>query len=111
MKIRFHRKLYKGRMVLNAGKAVKMLSKGKTSPLLYCIVRSPDGRSVELVSSGWFSQPWYEDREIYVVGIASGWKDGIELLSSIMQETVSGTGDTDIVRYLFPGEDINGGGA
>ena len=82
-------------MVLNAGKAVKMLSEGKTSPLLYCIVRSPDGRSVELVSSGWFSQPWYEDREIYVVGIASGWKDGIELLSSIMQETVSGP-----VKYI-----------
>ena len=111
MKFLFYPRLYSGKLAMSGRRAVRMLREGKTSPALYLLVRSADGGSVELVWSVYFRQPWYRDSEILCVGIAGSWRDGVRLLSSIMQESVSRTGQTDLVRYLFPEEDGHGSGA
>ena len=105
VRIRFRKKLYKGRKIVNARRVRAMLEKGRTSPDVYCLLRSADGKSLELMCSAFFRQPWYQDREFYVVGIAAGRMDGIRLLASIVEEAVRKSGDPDPARYLFAGED------
>lgn len=47
-------------------------------------------------------QPYFRRHTPYIIGLASGRGDAIQLCARIVQEAVAATGSADVYPYLFP---------
>ena len=56
---------------------------------------------LEIYHSGMLNQEWYRDRDVFVVGLAKGYLQALELVRQIAAETVEKTGDADIRQYIL----------
>ena len=48
-----------------------------------------------------WKQEWYRDKDVFVVGLAKGYLQALELVRKIAEETVDKTGDADIRQYIL----------
>lgn len=60
-----------------------------------------DRNQLEIYHSGMLNQEWYQDKDIFVVGLAKGYLQALELVRRITEETVKETGDADIRQYIL----------
>ncbi len=56
---------------------------------------------LEIYHSGMLNQKWYRDKDVFVVGLAKGYLQALELVRKIAEETVDKTGDADIRQYIL----------
>ena len=56
---------------------------------------------LEIYHSGMLNQEWYRDKDVFVVGLAKGYLQALELVRKIAEETVDKTGDADIRQYIL----------
>ena len=98
----------------NAKKKTRLLhrlEKGKLEPNVY-ILALPESRErniLDIYSSLELMQPHYKNRSKYVVGIARGKQDAIELDSSIVGDMYNTNGNFDIRAFLNFYEDTFSG--
>lgn len=64
-----------------------------------------DGQ-IEFYHNVFLHQPYYRAHAPYIIGLASGRAEAIDLCAQIVQEAVDATGRPDIYAYLFPGGEI-----
>lgn len=58
---------------------------------------------LEMFSANQFLQPHFKKREnkdIYIVGIAKGYDEGLEVMGTILTDTYNNTGGFDVAKYL-----------
>lgn len=60
-----------------------------------------DRNQLEIYHSGMLNQEWYQDKDVFVVGLAKGYLQALELVRRITEETVKETGDADIRQYIL----------
>lgn len=56
---------------------------------------------LEIYHSGMLNQEWYRGKDVFVVGLAKGYLQALELVRKIAEETVDKTGDADIRQYIL----------
>lgn len=56
---------------------------------------------LEIYHSGMLNQEWYRDKDVFVVGLAKGYLQAIELVRKITEETFEATGGADIRQYIL----------
>lgn len=67
------------------------------------LIALPENKNnqLEIYHSGMLNQKWYEDEDVFVVGLAKGYLQALELVRRITEETVEKTGDADIRQYIL----------
>lgn len=69
---------------------------------VYLIVLPENEKNqLEIYHSGMLNQKWYRDKDVFVVGLAKGYLQALELVRKIAEETVDKTGDADIRQYIL----------
>lgn len=56
---------------------------------------------LEFFSSVFLKQHFYDEKEVFVVGIAGGYEEAAELVRKITEEVLVQTGSTDIRNYIL----------
>lgn len=61
-----------------------------------------DGNLLEFYHNAFLQQPYYQAHPPYIIGLASGRAEAIDLCARIVQDAVTATGDANVYPYLFP---------
>lgn len=105
----FYKDLYVGSSIRDPEKVKKNLRIGKGQFTIYVIALSPSrpgigANQLEILHCVNLQQPYYKQYPPYIVGIASGRIEAIELVKEMVQEAYDHTGSADVRAYLFPHE-------
>lgn len=81
---------------------LRRLEKGKLTPDIYVLAlpESKERNILDIYNSLELMQPHYKDRDKYVVGIARGREEAIELAASIVEEMYASGKGFDIRSFL-----------
>lgn len=58
------------------------------------------GNQLDLIEAAELKQPYYKEKDIVIVGIASGKSEAVQVVADIVSEAVKETGEADILAYL-----------
>lgn len=61
---------------------------------------------IEFYHSAFLQQPYYRQHAPYIIGLASGRAEALDLCAQIVQDAVTATGRADLYSYLVPGGDL-----
>lgn len=81
---------------------IKALMERKFQPDVTVItLAQAEQNHLEYYSSVFLKQPYYDGKQIFVVGLASGELDAADLVARIIQEVLDQTGATEIKGYIL----------
>ena len=77
----------------------------------YLIILSSNAHNLlEIISANELKQPFYKDKtvqnHIYVVGLAVGYDEALEVVERIIKEVYQATGGFDLQSYLEFGKNV-----
>ena len=103
----FYKNLYVGPSIYNPEKVKKKLRRGEGQLTIYVIVLSPSkpgtgSNQLEILHSANLQQPYYKTYPPFIIGIADGMEEAVELVRSLVQEAYDHSGSADVRAYLFP---------
>lgn len=106
MIMKFYRNLYLGvGLEKKKEKLIKKLETGKYPLTLYLLVLAQtEENQLEFYSTLMLHQKMVSEKDIFVVGIASGYEDAVYMVEEITRETYEKTGTADIRGYLLEQE-------
>lgn len=82
-------------------KILKKLMERALQPTLYILALTQGEQNhLEFYPALLLQQPWYDDAEIFVVGIADGYDAAVFLVEEIARQVLEETGGTDIREFL-----------
>lgn len=82
-------------------KILKKLMERTVQPSVYVLTLAQGEQNhLEFYPALLLQQPWYDDAEIFVVGIADGYDAAVYLVEEIVREVLEETGDMDIRGFL-----------
>ena len=104
----FYNRLYISPLIRDAEKVKDNLLREVVQPSIFVILLVEDpqkrgGDQIEFCHSINLRQPWYREHPPYIIGIARGYQDSVELVRQIIQECLEHTGSCSVRDYLFPG--------
>jgi len=80
---------------------IKKLKKGKSVPFLYVVYISESKTDqLEIVESMQIGLPFFEERDLYIAGLAIGEDEALELIRQMVDTVYTETGSTDIKAYF-----------
>lgn len=97
----FYQQLYHDENIKKPNKVKKQLSRGKLLPNIYVLVWSPELQRLELYTSLMLQQKYYKEHSPLIVGLASGWEQGVGLIEQIAKESLREIGKVDFSAYLL----------
>ena len=81
---------------------IEQLEKKKFQFRIYLLAFPENEKNqLEIYHSGMLLQNWYREKDVFVVGIAGGYLEALELVRKIAEETVELTGDANIRQYIL----------
>ena len=102
----FYRHLYVGPSIKDPEKIKNRLIRGEGSFTIYvimlCTSGGPGSNQLEFCHCVNLQQPYYRKNPPYIIGIASGRIEAIEMIQQLVQEAYDNTGSGDVRAYLFP---------
>lgn len=98
----FYKDLYVSPRIHNAGGVIRKLRREDRQLTVYVLTIEPDTGQVSFMHAMNLRQKYYRDRPPFIIGIAQGYTDAMELVRKIIEETYSHTGDVNVRAYLFP---------
>lgn len=113
--LRFYRKLYISDRIRHPDILKWRLQHRAGSLDVYVITlcRDPEdgappagGNQLEFYHNAFLQQPWYRQHDCYVVGLAKGRRDAMDLCVRIVEESLAATGTPYVYPYLFPEGEI-----
>ena len=99
----FYDKLYVSPMVRNPGKIRRDLLRGKGHLSTYVLVlaHGPEGRpQLEIMHCANLQTRYYKVHQPFIVGIAAGKADAVELVDTLTTESYHMTGQWNAAEYL-----------
>ena len=103
--IRIYRNLYVSDKVKDAGDIVARIRRGEPVSgvrLVTMPAARKEGEQFAHMSAGMLKQPLLRRQDLYVIGLAAGYRDANELAARIVGEAYAVTGTPDVRAYLFP---------
>ncbi len=101
--MKFYKNLYISPRIQNPGRVKKDLACGKGQFMIYLLVlvEGPEGRpQLEIMHCANLKQDYYRRRPPFIIGIAQGRADAIEMVGEITNEAFRMTGDWNAAAYL-----------
>ena len=103
----FYKNLYTGPSIKDPETVKEKLRTGRGQFTIYVIALSPvkpeaGSNQLEILHSANLQQPYYRNYPPFIVGLASGRIEAIELVRDMVQEAYDHTGSADVRAYLFP---------
>ena len=87
------------------GRIIRKLEENKFQANIHSITRSQNETNpLEIYNSELRLQPDYPHEDFFVVGIAKGYEDAVELVEQIVQEVYNETKGADIRSYILKKE-------
>lgn len=89
-------------LVKRKNRVLADLMERKPRPGIYVITLAQGAQNhLEFFSSLVLKQHFYDEKEMFVVGIADGYEDAAEMIRLITQEVLDETGNTDIRGFIL----------
>ena len=103
MQVKFYCDLYISENWMNKKrKIMARLQKNRLQPAVYVIALSQgEQNQLEIFSAMLMKQYVFDDKELFVVGIADGYLDALYLVEEMTEEAYRETGDADIRRWIL----------
>lgn len=103
----FYKNLYVGPSVKDPDEVRRKLLIGEGQFTIYVIALSPSrpgpgANQLEIMHSANLKNPYYKKFPPYIIGIASGSTEAVEMVRELVQEAYEHTGSADVRAYLFP---------
>lgn len=100
--MKFYRELYLSPGLEKKKKRIlKKIKDGKFQKNIYLLIlASNEKNQLEICHTALFLQPDYPKKEYFVVGIANGYEEAIELVEQIAREVYNKTDGADIRSYI-----------
>ena len=99
--MKFYKKLYTGKSIKRPNKIKWKLRHGKLQPGIYVIALASGADQLEIYHSAFLKQSYYKTNPPYIVGIAGGYEEAVNMVVELVQTAVEQTGDPDLKKYLF----------
>ncbi len=97
--MKFYKALYIGDTVKEPDKIKKKLKKHEgTFVYVITIATGPD--QLEIYHSGYLKQKYYRKHPPIIIGIASDYKEAVDIVVQITQECLETTGNCNLKEYL-----------
>ncbi len=68
---------------------------------IYVIAICPGSDQLEIMHAAYLKQQYYREHPLYVVGIASGYDDALDVLMQMVQHILKETGDVQLKDYFL----------
>ena len=103
----FYKNLYVGPSIDDPEKVKRKLISGAGQFTIYVIALSPSvpgpgSNQLEILHSANLQQPYYTQYPPFIIGIAAGRSEAVDLVRDLVQESYEHTGSGDVRAYLFP---------
>lgn len=102
-KLTFHERLYLGESIAEK-KLDKLKKRLEKKPLLsnvYLIVpASNPADQLEIFDAKQLVQPFYRDKQFQIIGIASDYRDALQVIEKIVQDCLQERGDCNLREYF-----------
>lgn len=101
--MRFHKELYVGDSIKNI-RRVKWKLKHHAGQLgIFVITLSGGSDQLEIYHCAFLQQRYYKKYPPYIVGIAGGYQEAVELLQQMVSDVYKNTGDYRLKEYFLKG--------
>lgn len=103
----FYTNLYAGPSIRDPEEVKRKLMRGEGQFTIYVIALSPSvpgpgSNQLEILHCANLKQPYYRKYPPFIIGIAAGRTEAVELVQRLVQEAYDHTGSADVRAYLFP---------
>lgn len=100
--MRWYRKLYMGKLARKQRfRIVSFVKRKKTMQDVFLITLATNPNNLlDIYPSDVLIQPFFEDRDIFILGIAVGKGEALELTQTILDEVYQATGTTQVRSYF-----------
>lgn len=103
----FYKNLYVGPSIHDPEKVKRKLISGAGQFTIYVIALSPSSpgpgsNQLEILHCVNLQQPYYKEYPPFIIGLAAGMSEAVELVRVLVQESYEHTGSGDVRAYLFP---------
>ena len=95
--MRFYKRLYVGSSVKKKRRQIVWkLKTGKVMPNVYCIALANNQDMLEIYHNAVLKQSYYRKYPPYIIGIAGSYQEAIELIQTMLMDTMELTGTYDV---------------
>lgn len=101
MRMKFYKNLYIGETIKNPNKVKWKLRCNAGQLNVYVIALAPGRDYLEIYHSGILKQKYYRKYPPFIIGIANGYEEAMNMVVRIVEEALSITGSPDVKKYLF----------
>ncbi len=99
--MKFHRELYVGESIRNARKVKWKLKHGAGQLRIFIIAVAPGRDQLEIFHCAFLQQGYYRKNSPYIVGIAGGYEEAVDLLQKMVTDIYEKTGDYRLKEYFL----------
>lgn len=101
--MRFHKELYVGSSIQNAGSVKWRLKHHAGSLRIFVITLAGGSDQLEIYHSAVLQQKYYKKHPLYIVGIAGGYDEAVTLLRQMIADVYEKTGGYQLKEYFLKG--------
>ncbi len=99
--MKFYKNLYIGDTIKKPDKIKRKLKQHKKMINVFVVVYAEKTNQLEIYNSLFLQQWYYKENPPYIVGIANGQEEAVDIIRKITEETLAQTGNADLIEYLF----------
>lgn len=99
--MKFYKNLYAGDTVKKTNQIKWKLKRGAKLPNIYVIALASGEDQLEIYHSLLLQQPYYKEKDPYIIGIAGNQEEAVTLVCRITEEAIAQNGTADLKQYLI----------
>ena len=99
--MRFYKDLYVGSTIKDVHKVKRKLRTNAGQLGIYVIALCRGCDQLEIYHCAFLQQKYYKKNPPYIIGIANGYDESLEIVRQIAEEAYRENGDCDLKKYLL----------
>ncbi len=99
--MKFYKNLYIGETIKDAKKVKRKLATGAGQLGIYVITLCKGRDQLEIYHAAFLQQKYYRKNPPFIVGIANGYGEAVEIIQKIAEETYASNGSGDLKNYIL----------
>ncbi len=100
--MKFYKKLYVGESIKKPNKVKRKLRRNAGQFKVYVIALAGGDDQLEIYHCAFLQQKYYRDHPPYIIGLAGGYEEAVDIVVKITEAALKETGRPDLKKYLFP---------
>ncbi len=100
--MRFYKNLYVGESIKKPNKVKWKLRHNAGQFQVYVIALASGTDQLEIYHCAFLQQKYYKVHPPYIIGIAGGYEEAVEMVVEMTKAAMRETGRPDLKKYLFP---------